>query len=313
MWNETEPFLILSLAILVDQLYGEYPNRIHPVVWMGHCIRRGERIFLGRSKAVELLGGIVIALIVPLLFYAFGFAIIQLPFHPWLKLFLIVFLLKASFALKALIEAARTVEINLQKEEGDAGVEQARFELRSLCSRDASQLSREQLVEASASSLAENLCDSVVAPLFYFCVGGMPLALFYRAVNTMDAMIGYKNHYIYLGWAAARLDDLLNWIPARLTALILLLTGLITGKDVREGLRITLRDHANPASPNGGWPMAMQAGLLGLSFRKTGHYTLGDARRVSDIIALREARILTQRSGWLFLIYMVLGLGGKAF
>ncbi|MBC7531400.1 MAG: cobalamin biosynthesis protein CobD [Oligoflexus sp.] len=307
MW--TEPFILLVLASLVDQLYGEYPNRLHPVVWMGACISFGEKIFLGRGQRMEYAGGIAMAALIPLLFWASSFLFISYVANPWAKIILSVFLLKASFALKALIRAAKTIENNLQNESMDL----ARFELRSLCSRDASKLDREQLVEASASSLAENLSDSVVAPLFYFCIGGVPLALAYRVVNTMDAMIGYKNHFIHLGWAAARLDDVLNWIPARLTALVLLITGLFSGKDARAAVRITWRDHANPESPNGGWPMAMLAGLLGLSFRKPGLYTLGDAHRVSDLSALREARILTQRSGWLFLAYTVLGLGGKAF
>lgn len=302
-----QPLILLLLAWLIDQVYGEYPNRFHPVVWMGHCISFGEKLFLGKSKTVEYAGGICLALFIPALFWAGSLALIQEVGHPILSTLLAVYFLKASFALKALIGAAKTVEDSL----ATASVEGARFELRSLCSRDASQLDEAQLVEASASSLAENLCDSLVAPIFYFCIGGVPLALAYRAVNTMDAMIGYKNHYLHLGWAAARLDDVLNWIPARLTALILLLTGLFTGQDARSGLRIALRDHAKTPSPNGGWPMAALAGLLGLSFRKPGVYVLGDPKHVSDLRALQAARGLTQKSGWLFLGYTLLGLGGK--
>ncbi|RYZ48909.1 MAG: cobalamin biosynthesis protein, partial [Proteobacteria bacterium] len=164
-----------------------------------------------------------------------------------------------------------------------------------------------------ASSLAENLCDSVVAPIFYFCIGGVPLAIAYRVINTMDAMIGYKNHYIHLGWAAARLDDLMNWIPARITALLLLVTGVFTGKDAQAGYRIAMRDHGKTPSPNGGWPMAMAAGLLGLQFRKTDVYVLGDAVMASNRKALVEAQKLTLRTGWLFFAYVFLGLGGSAF
>ncbi len=303
-----EPFILLLAAIIVDTIYGEYPDRLHPVVWMGTCIGWGEKCFLGKSARLEYLGGFFLALLIPGVFWAGSFALIYGVNQPLLSAVAAVYCLKASFALKALLGAAKGIEVSLQHESMDA----ARFELRSLCSRDASELNEEQLVEASASSLAENLCDSLIAPLFYFCIGGVPLALAYRAVNTLDAMIAYKNHYLRLGFASARLDDILNWIPARLTALVLLLTGLFTGKDAREGLRIALRDHGKTPSPNGGWPMASLAGLLGVSFRKAGVYTLGDAQRISDLKVLQEARALTHQSAWVFLIYTLLGLGGRA-
>lgn len=275
---------------------------------MGKCIKFSEKLFLGKSESMESAGGVAMAILIPALFWFVAFFALASLADPILRIALAVLLLKSSFALKALIAAAKAVEESLGK-----NIEEARSDLRSLCSRDASELTEEELVEGAASSLAENLCDSVVAPIFYFCIGGVPLAIAYRVINTMDAMIGYKNHYIHLGWAAARLDDLMNWIPARITALLLLVTGVFTGKDAQAGYRIAMRDHAKTPSPNGGWPMAMAAGLLGLQFRKSDVYVLGDAVMTSNRKALVEAQKLTLRTGWLFFAYVFLGLGGSAF
>ncbi|RYZ57182.1 MAG: cobalamin biosynthesis protein, partial [Proteobacteria bacterium] len=178
-----ESCIVLLLAFIIDQTLGEYPNAVHPVVWMGKCIKFSEKFFLGKSESVEKAGGIAIAVIVPGLFWLVSFLALASLGDAVLRITLAVLLLKASFALKALIAAAKSVEENLGKD-----LIEARNDLRSLCSRDASQLTEEELVEGAASSLAENLCDSVVAPIFYFCIGGVPLAIAYRVINTMDAM-----------------------------------------------------------------------------------------------------------------------------
>jgi adenosylcobinamide-phosphate synthase len=125
-------------------------------------------------------------------------------------------------------------------------------------------------------SLAENTSDSGVAPLFYYAVFGLPGAVAYRAINTLDAMLGYRGEMEYLGQAAARLDDLANLIPARLTAGLLLVAGALDGSRLHDGIRILLRDGGRTASPNAGRPMAAMAGLLGVVLTKPGHYRLGD-------------------------------------
>jgi adenosylcobinamide-phosphate synthase len=132
-------------------------------------------------------------------------------------------------------------------------------------------------VAATIESAAENASDSFVAPLFWFSLLGLPGAMFYRAVNTLDAMIGYHGRYEWLGKASARLDDLLNWVPARLTATFLLVGGALTGLDAKRGARVLWRDGAKTESPNAGRPMAAMAGLLGVELAKPGHYLLGDA------------------------------------
>jgi adenosylcobinamide-phosphate synthase len=125
-------------------------------------------------------------------------------------------------------------------------------------------------------SLAENISDSFVAPLFYFALLGVPGAIAYRAINTLDSMVGYRGQYEALGKASARLDDVANLIPARLTAALLLLAGLLTRCNVAEGWRVFWRDRRKTPSPNGGRPMAMMAGLLGVRLEKKGVYVLGD-------------------------------------
>jgi adenosylcobinamide-phosphate synthase len=124
--------------------------------------------------------------------------------------------------------------------------------------------------------VAENASDSFVAPVFFYALFGLPGAVFYRAVNTLDAMIGYRGRYEWLGKASARLDDALNWIPARITAALLLAGGAVMGLDARRGARILARDGALTESPNAGRPMAAMAGLLGVELTKAGHYRLGD-------------------------------------
>ena len=124
-------------------------------------------------------------------------------------------------------------------------------------------------------SVAESTCDSLVAPLFYFLLLGVPGAIGYRVVNTLDSMIGYHGKYEYLGKFAARLDDVLNFIPARLTALLLVLAAFVMKRNGRKAWQTALREHAKTESPNAGWPMAAMAGALDVRLEKVGHYQLG--------------------------------------
>jgi adenosylcobinamide-phosphate synthase len=250
------------------------PNRLHPVVLMGRSTRWLRDLGFRLGKVSQLLFGAAMALLLPCLFAAATWALLfALGAWPWLQAVAAVFLLKSSFAVRELGRAAGRVGLALAQSD----VAKARYELRCLCSRDASQLDEEQLASATIASVAENLSDSFVAPLFYFVVGGVPGAVFYRVVNTMDAIVGYRGRLEYLGKAAARLDDLLNIVPARLTALLLLLAGLLCRMNVRFGLAVLRRDRRLTPSPNGGWPMAAMAGLLGIQIIKIDHYVLGDA------------------------------------
>jgi adenosylcobinamide-phosphate synthase len=184
-------------------------------------------------------------------------------------------LLKSALAVRALGAAGADVAEPLRR----GALAEARAALRSLCSRDASALDAPLLAAAAVESLAENCSDSAVAPLLFWAALGVPGAVAYRAVNTLDARLGYRGHHEWLGKASARLDDLLNLVPARLTAALLLAAGAARRADLRRGWTVLRRDAGLTASPNAGWPMAAMAGLLGVQLEKVGHYRLGDPLR----------------------------------
>ncbi len=271
----------LLAAVAFDLLLGEPPSAVHPVVWMGRTLRLLKRAAPREGRRLaQLAWGVAAALTVPALFAGAAALFVHTTraAPPLLALVLTIPLLKSSFALAALGRAARDVARALAA--GDLPA--ARFGLRSLCSRDAAQLDGPRVAAAAIESLAENASDSFVAPLFYYALFGLPGAFAYRACNTLDAMIGYHGRYEYLGKPAARLDDLLNFVPARLTAALLLLGGGLCSADVRGGLRIWRRDARATESPNAGRPMATMAGLLGVELEKVDHYKLGDPRRAVD-------------------------------
>jgi adenosylcobinamide-phosphate synthase len=296
----------LSAAIAFDILFGELPARWHPVVWIGRAIRGGERLLSDSSPRAQLLGGAVLALVVPLgaagLVIGVAALLRPLPVLGWL---FHVLVLTSMFALRALGEAARAVQRALDASD----LEGARQALRSLCSRDPSRLTAEDLVGASVESVAENASDSVVAPLLYYVCFGLFGAVAYRAVNTLDAMVGYHGRYEYLGKASARLDDGLNLLPARLTAALLIVAGALLGQDAARGLAIWRRDAASTESPNAGRPMAAMAGLLRVRLEKIDHYRLGDADRALTPRHIDVAWRIVQLAGG---VGAVLALSGLA-
>jgi adenosylcobinamide-phosphate synthase len=181
-------------------------------------------------------------------------------------------LLKSAFSIRGLRRAAFRVKRLLE----DKKPERTRFELRALVSRDTRDLPEPLLVSAAVESVGEGTGDSLVAPLFYFLFLGIPGAIGYRVVNTLDAMIGYRGKYEYLGKFAARLDDVLNYIPARIAALLLILAAVLK-RNGGNAWRTARRDHRKTESPNAGWPMAAMAGAFNVRLEKKGHYVLGEA------------------------------------
>jgi adenosylcobinamide-phosphate synthase len=277
---------ILLAAVLLDACLGEYPRLLHPVVWLGTLVALSLRLapqagWWRQFAFGTLLGLSSVALCGALAFIVMRFA----QAIPWLEIAVGTFLLKASFALKALGQAAQRVMRPLQA--NDLGA--AREALRALCSRDPSTLGSADLLAGTVQSLAENASDSVIAPLFYYLLLGVPGAVAYRAINTLDAMVGYRGRFEALGKFSARLDDLANWLPARLTALLLLLAGGLSGMPIAAAWRVYRRDAAKTPSPNGGRPMAMMAGLLGVCLEKKGAYLLGDPRQPLTVATARQA------------------------
>lgn len=295
----------LLLALAWDRLLGEPPARLHPVVWIGDAVTAARRLAAPGRPRVELCVGAAIALLLPLAVAALGgLALAALEPLPPLRFFVEVYLLKSTFALRALGEAADDVRRPLVAGDLDA----ARGALRSLCSRDPSTLDAELVAAAAVESVAENASDSFVAPLFWYALLGLPGALFYRAVNTLDAMIGYRGRFEHLGKASARLDDLLNLLPARLTALLLLAAGWWHGHDVRRAAALRARDAHLTASPNAGQPMAAMAGLLGVVLEKPGAYRLGDAERPVTPAAIDGAWRLTTTAAAVMVLLVLAGV-----
>jgi len=283
--------VVLGGALALDAVAGEPPDALHPVVAMGRFYARLRRFApLREARAASFAYGCAMALAGPLVFggvaWAIGRALAPLPL---LAIVFEIFLLKSALSVRMLGQAATAVGRALA--EGDAT--RARFGLRSLVSRDTALLDEPLMAAAVVESVAENASDSLVAPLFFFVVGGVPGAIAYRACNTLDSMIGYHGETEWLGKAAARLDDVVNLVPARLTAALLVVASALGGGSPRGALRVWWRDGARTESPNAGRPMAAMAGALGVQLDKRGCYRLGDVGAVPDACAIARAiRIL---------------------
>ncbi|MFC2071151.1 cobalamin biosynthesis protein [Chloroflexota bacterium] len=269
-----EILIILLLGLAIDLVLGEPHPAIHPIVWMGKLISFLVKIGVDGNLLTQFLYGLAIVLFTLSVFVA---PVYFLLFY--LKSFSLVayvvagaILFKITFSLRGLSQAALVIKSLLLKDELD----EARFELRSLVGRDTAQLDKSLVVSATIESVAENSCDSFVAPLFYFLLFGVPGAMAYRVINTLDAMIGHHGEFEYLGKFAARLDSVLNIPPARITALLIVLATWMRRKNASAAWRIMLRDRRKTESPNAGWTMSAIAGALGVQLEKTGYYKLGD-------------------------------------
>jgi adenosylcobinamide-phosphate synthase len=276
----------MPLALTMDAVCGEPPANAHPVVWMGRAVSMLERSAPHGQVPALAYGSAMTALVIGAA-AATGSMVARIAARlPWpLGLLLEAWVLKTTLSVRALIEAGQLVEASLDARDLAA----ARQAVTALVSRDVSQLGQSQLASAAVESLAENTADSIVAPLLFYAIGGLPAALAYRAAHTLDAMIGYHGTYEHLGKAAARLDDLLNLIPARASAALLLAGGALAGGDLPTGVEILVRDHDNTASPNAGWPMSTMSGLLGTRLEKPGQYVLGGELPPADVPAIDHA------------------------
>lgn len=255
------PWWLPLAAFAVDAAVGDPAWLSHPVVWMGRVIRRLEG-WLPRTRA----GGVVLALILPLAAWGLsrGLILAAARLHPWLGLALEVWLFATCLAARSLAEHALAVWRPLRA--GD--LDEARQRLSRIVGRDTDRLDEAGIARGSVETVAESTCDGVLAPLFWGLMGGAPLAMAYKAVNTLDSMVGHRDErYILFGWASARLDDLANLIPARLSALGIALVGRSL-----KALRIALRDAHRHPSPNSGWPEAAMAGLLGVQLGGLNYY-----------------------------------------
>ena len=270
----------LALALMLDLALRELPSAVHPVVWMGKVVSWLERAGLSpESRWLALVWGAVMALVVPAVFGGVAWVAANglRELGPVVYVAGVAVLLNTTFAVKGLGQAA--IGVRDAMDEGSIG--DARDGLRSLVSRDATSLDRSLASAAAIESVAENTTDSYIGPWLAFALLGLPGAFAYRAVNTLDSMIGYRGKYEYLGKASARLDDLMNLAPARLSAGLIVMAGglcrmpacLSTGS---RGLRWLWHGRRLTASPNAGWTIGAMAGILGVALEKAGHYRIGD-------------------------------------
>lgn len=267
----------------MDVLVGEPPASLHPVVWMGRVLDWLE-LRAPHGEPARLAYGACVALGLPLAWGSLAWLVER--WAPWP---IQGVALKASFAGRALLDAARRVEDELRVERLDS----ARADLRSLVSRPTDSLDASLVTAAAIESLAENFVDSWLAPLLAYSVLGLGGAYAYRAANTADAMWGYHTlAYEWLGKPIARLDDVLNWLPARIGALLL----VVAGPRRRAALDAWRRDAHLTASPNAGQSMAAAAGQLNVRLEKTGQYVLHAAAAPPTVHQLAAARKLIARA-----------------
>lgn len=270
--------LTLWFAVLIDLTLGDPPTALHPTGWMGQWLFFGKRHAPKQGALAQFVYGTLLIL--------FGCALFAVPvffalnfLQTWNEIAFVIVsavLLKTTFTVRGLVRAAQEVHRALVANDL---VEARRLVAWHLVSRDTSQLDKPHVVSATVESIAENIADSFFAPLFFYALLGVPGALAYRLVNTADAIIGYHGATEYLGKFAARLDDVLNWIPARVSGLLVVVGAFIARANAREAWRVMMRDHAQTASPNAGWTMSAMAGALDTQLEKIAHYKLGDAMR----------------------------------
>lgn len=294
-----EAGIVLS-ALGLDLAFGEPPKGLHPVVWMGWLIKGLETHSPKNGPLVQVLygaalivGGLILLGVIVLLLQA-----VQLPFP--LSLLASALLLKTTFSISGLIKAALAVKGSLER--GD--LEEARRLLGwHLVSRETKGLGVGHVASGAIESVAENLTDSIVAPLLFYAFFDLYGAFAYRFINTADAMLGYRHgRYEYLGKAAARFDDLLNLAPARVSGLLIVFSAFLMGEDGKRAWRTMLKEHRRTASPNAGWTTAAMAGALGVKLEKIGWYALGEGRLPGPSDIGRSLRVV-MAAAFLFVLF----------
>jgi len=287
------------VALAVDLLAGEPPTRMHPTVAMGRWIAEGRAARRSRAPLPSFIEGAAVVASGALCFAALGLVADRVIGVQSRKPHLLLrgFALKPTMSVRALLSAATEVEDALDA--GDLDRARARLSWH-LVSRDTSDLSSSEVAAAAIESLAENLNDALVAPLMAFRAGGLAAAYLFRFVNTADSMLGYHTPELeWFGKAAARSDDALAFLPARVATCLIACAAALTGASARGALRVAITDAHNPASPNAGWPMAAMAGALGVRLAKRNHYILNDSARLPEAHDIQRARHIVLASSLL--------------
>lgn len=286
-------------GFVLDAIFGDPAWLPHPVVYMGKAIsvlEKGLRARLPKTPEGELWGGRILAFCLPVGTLALTSLVCMgaAALHPLLGLAVQMFWCGQALAAKGLVQESMNVYRELTKPDLPA----ARIAVSRIVGRDTEALTAEGVTKAAVETVAENASDGVIAPLLYMLLGGAPLALTYKAINTMDSMVGYKNtQYLYFGRAAAKLDDIANFLPSRIAALLWVVAAALTGNDARSAWRIWWRDRRNHASPNSAQTESACAGALNVQLAGPAYYfgeyypkpTIGDAVRPIEPEDIRRA------------------------
>ena len=276
-------------GFVLDALFGDPAWLPHPVVYMGKAISKLEKFLrprLPKTPQGELLGGAIVAFCLPVgTFLLTGLVCWGAArLHPLLGLAVQMFWCGQALAARGLVQESTNVYKELKKPD----LPGARKAVSRIVGRDTAELTAEGVTKAAVETVAENASDGVIAPLLYMLIGGAPLALTYKAINTMDSMLGYKNEkYLYFGRVSAKLDDVANYIPSRLAGLLWVAAAAFTHNDAKGAWKIWRRDRRNHASPNSAQTESACAGALGVQLAGPAYYfgqyypklTIGDALR----------------------------------
>ena len=275
-----ESVVIVAFALLLDFLVGDPKTKYHPTAWIGKLIASLVPFTKSDSVRKELIGGILLVSVIVvtvctvLVVLDIGISLLTIDIVSLIVSIAVgSILLKTTIAIRGMQKHALAVVDAVEK--GDLG--SARNHLSMIVKRDTKNLDKNHILSGVLESVSENTVDGITGPLFYYAIFGLPGAFVYRAINTIDSMVGYKTAlFKNVGWFGAKCDTVLNYLPSRLTALVMILGALILGYNWKESLYIMKRDSRKLESPNAGFPMAALAGALGTRLEKMNYYTIGN-------------------------------------
>ena len=255
------------IAYVLDLIFGDPQNIIHPVQIIGKMVNIGEKSLLGKTyksdRKYKFFAGMILNITVISLTYGITYLIRRTSENSIIFTVAEIYLMYTIFSINSLAREGNRV-YNILKE---GNIERARKDLSYLVSRDTETMDEKMIIRSTMETISENTVDGIVAPMLYMFLGGLPLSMTYKAINTFDSMVGYKNEkYMDFGKFSAKLDDVANFIPARITGILIVIASMILGYDYKNSLKIFIRDRKNHSSPNSGHAEAGVAGALGVQF-----------------------------------------------